>query len=81
MEDGLWNRMNRKPLDKKTKNNTSNMQGKSNFSGSFVKWNGNGSKVQNQACLREARQRDKKEITSRTPPFEYFKTRRKAFVR
>jgi len=48
MEGGLWNRMNRKPLKKRRKkNNTSNMPGKSNFPGSFVKWNGNGNKVQN----------------------------------
>jgi hypothetical protein len=80
-EDGLWNRMNRKSLKKKKKKNTSNIQGKCNFSGSFVKWNGNGNKIQNQTCPREARKRDEKEITSRTPPFEYFKTRRKAFVR
>jgi hypothetical protein len=46
-----------------------------------VKWNGNGNKVQNQASPKEAKKTGEKKITSRTPPFEYFKTRRKAFVR
>jgi hypothetical protein len=45
------------------------------------KWNGNGNEVQNQASPKEAKKIGEKEITSRTPPFEYFKTRRKAFVR
>lgn len=32
-------------------------------------------------CMEKNSFSDEKEITSRTPPFEYFKTRRKAFVR